>query len=340
MGKKGYISVLLLVLFMFLSNVFNNVSAFNIPDKVINSVVFVMQEVEKDNKKEDIPVGSGFLIGVGTEKGSLFSYFVTARHVVDYILSEGRKTLKLRFSRVNDEGGEVIPFETDSYNGKQWLEHKNKYVDLAVIPIGLFNNEKIEAAGVKWVMYTATSPTGKFFATADWIKIHEVTQGFKVFTVGLSPFIYNRAEKNLVLSRFGTISFLMEKEFDFPPPLNWGVQKVYFVDCPTFGGNSGGPVYVYSECSECSGFIPETRVALLGIITGFIPSELRKAYVEVPEKELTKTKKKELRKKVEVGLENTGIARIVPVDYLVDILFSDELKKARENAENSIYGIK
>jgi hypothetical protein len=129
---------------MFLSNVFNNVSAFNIPDKVINSVVFVMQEVEKDNKKEDIPVGSGFLIGVGTEKGSLFSYFVTARHVVDYILSEGRKTLKLRFSRVNDEGGEVIPFETDSYNGKQWLEHKNKYVDLVVITIGLFNNEKIK----------------------------------------------------------------------------------------------------------------------------------------------------------------------------------------------------
>jgi hypothetical protein len=132
----------------------------------------------------------------------------------------------------------------------------------------------------------------------------------------------------------------MDKEFDFPPPLNRGIQKVYFVDCPAFGGNSGGPVYVYSECSECSGFIPEERIALLGIMTEFIPSELRKAYVEVPEKELTKTKKKELRKKVEVGLENTGIARIVPVDYLVDILFSDELKQARENAENSIYGIK
>jgi len=340
MGKKGYISVLLLVLFMFLSNVFNNVSAFNIPDRVIDSVVFVMKEVEKDNKKEDIPVGSGFLIGVRTEKNSLFSYFVTAKHVVVPILSGNKITLKLRFSNANGKGGEIIPFQTDMYIGKQWLEHKNKNVDLAVIPIGLFNNKEIEAAGVKWVMYTVTSPTAKFFATADWIKIHEVTQGYKVFTVGLSPFIYNRAEKNLVLSRFGTISFLMEKEFDFPPPLNWGVQKVYFVDCPTFGGNSGGPVYLYSECSQCSGFIPETRVSLLGIMTGFIPSALRKAYVEVPEKELTKTKKKELRKKVEVDLENTGIASIVPVDYLVDILFSDELKQARENAENNIYGIK
>ena len=38
MGKKGYISVLLLVLFMFLSNVCNNVSAFNIPDKVIGAM--------------------------------------------------------------------------------------------------------------------------------------------------------------------------------------------------------------------------------------------------------------------------------------------------------------
>lgn len=42
MGKKGYISILLLVLFMFLSNIFNNVSAFNIPDKIIDSIVFVM----------------------------------------------------------------------------------------------------------------------------------------------------------------------------------------------------------------------------------------------------------------------------------------------------------
>ncbi len=301
MGKKGYISILLFVLFIFLSNVFNNVSAFNIPDEVINSVVFVMQEVEKDNKKEDIPVGSGFLISVRTDKGSLFSYFVTARHVVDQILSDGRKTLKLRFSRANGEGGEVIPFETDSYNGKQYLEHKNKYVDLAVIPLGLFNNEKIEAAGVVFVMPIITSPTDKYFASADWIKIHEVKQGYKVFTVGLSPLVYNKAEKNLVLSRFGTISFLIEKEFDFPPPLNWGPQKVYFVDCPTFGGNSGGPVYVYSECSECGGFIPEIRAALLGIMIGFVPSELRKMYVEVPEKESTKTQNKKGSTKFCVG---------------------------------------
>ena len=179
-----------------------------------------------------------------------------------------------------------------------------------------------------------TSTTDKYFATTDWIRTHDVKQGYKVFTVGLSPLVYNKAEKNLVLSRFGTISFLMEREFDFPPPLNWGPQKVYFVDCPSFGGNSGGPVYVYSECSECSGFIPETRAALLGIMIGFVPSELRKMFVEVPGKELTQNKKS--RNKVrEIDIENTGIAFIVPVDYLVDILFSDELKKARENAEKN-----
>ena len=148
-----------MVLFLFFSGVFNKVSAFNIPDKVINSVAFVMQEVEQNNNKEDVPVGSGFLIGVRTEKGSLFSYFVTARHVVAPILSGGGKTLRLRFSRVNGEGGEVIPFETDSYNGKQWLEHKNKYVDLAVIPLPIFYNEKIEASGVEFSMYNSTSIT-------------------------------------------------------------------------------------------------------------------------------------------------------------------------------------
>lgn len=120
---------------------------------------------------------------------------MTARHVVVPILSDNRKTLKLRFSRTNGEGGEVIPFETDSYNGKQWLEHKNKNVDIAVIPLPIFYNKIVEESGVKYVMYIATSPTDKYFATADWIKTHEVMQGYKVFTVGLSPLVYNKSEK-------------------------------------------------------------------------------------------------------------------------------------------------
>lgn len=66
MGKKCFKSVLLLVLFLFFFNGFNNVYAFTISDKVIDSVIFVMKEIENKGKKEDIPFGSGFLIGVGT----------------------------------------------------------------------------------------------------------------------------------------------------------------------------------------------------------------------------------------------------------------------------------
>lgn len=265
---------------------------------------------------------------------------MTARHVVEPILSGENKTLKLRFSREDGEGGKIIPFKTDSYHGKQWIEHKNKNVDLAVITLPLFD-KILRDSNITFGMYIIDSPLHRYLATKDWIKKYEIKQGYKIFTVGLSPLIYNKDEKNLVLSRFGNIAFLMEKEFSLSGILNQGPQKTYFVDCPSFGGNSGGPVYVYSESSDCPGFFDESRIALLGIMKAFVPSELRFAEVKIQEKDQIKTQDQESKERVDpIPIENTGIGVVIPVDYLVDILFSDELKEARENAVKSLYGHK
>ena len=129
--------------------------------------------------------------------------------------------------------------------------------------------------------------------------------------------IYANDAPNLVLSRFGTVSLLLQDEILLPG----GKQRAYFIDCHAFGGNSGGPAYVLIERSESGSFIAGWRFALLGIVTEFVPSPLRANKI--------KTQQSEQQEKYQL-IENTGITKIVPIDYLLDIIFSDEQKKFRE----------
>lgn len=63
------------------------------------------------------------------------------------------------------------------------------------------------------------------------------------------------------------------------------------------------------------------RFALLGIVTEFVPSPLRAAKAVLTEKEEQETL---------IPMENTGISKVVPVDYLVDLLFSQDQKEFRK----------
>ena len=68
------------------------------------------------------------------------------------------------------------------------------------------------------------------------------------------------------------------------------------------------------------------RIGLLGVVTEFVPSPLRTAKVVLAE---------EGRKEASIPIENTGISKIVPVDYLVELLFSEQQKDFRKKvAEN------
>jgi hypothetical protein len=56
-------------------------------------------------------------------------------------------------------------------------------------------------------------------------------------------------------------------------------------------------------------------------VTEFVPSPLRYAEVTLAERE----KQKEI-----IPIENTGISKVVPVDYLIDILFAEEQRNFRK----------
>ncbi|MCP4579909.1 MAG: hypothetical protein GY846_26875 [Deltaproteobacteria bacterium] len=100
-----------------------------------------------------------------------------------------------------------------------------------------------------------------------------------------------------------------------------GKQKAHFIDCAAFGGQSGGPAFVLLERNEEGKLITGWRIALLGIVTAFVPSPLRSAKAVLTGKKGHETL---------IPIENTGISKVVPVDYLVDLLFSQDQKEFRK----------
>jgi hypothetical protein len=269
----------------------------------MKSCVFVM----KGDKAE----GTGFLIGV-KEQERTFCYFVTAKHVILPALKD-TTVLHLRLNKRDGSGAEIVKFQMIGFNNKAWIEHDNPAVDLAVAPLAIF--DKVGKYDVQ--MYTVDSATNDLFATQSFIQRFKIGPGDSAFTLGLVPYLFNKYGENLVMSRSGTISMVGTKELNLPG----GKQIAHFLDCAAFGGQSGGPAFVLLERNENGALIAGWRIGLLGVVTEFVPSPLRAAKVVLTEEE---------RKEAVILMENTGISKVVPVDYLVDILFSREQQEFRK----------
>jgi hypothetical protein len=260
---------------------------FTIPDWVMKSCVFVM----KDDKAE----ATGFLIGVKEQKFT-FCYFVTAKHVIQPAL-QNIPILRLRLNTKDGGGAEVVEFPMMGFDGKPWIEHSNPAVDLAVAPLAIF--EKVQKYDVQ--MYAVDSATDDLFATQTFIERFKIGPGDSAFTLGLVPYLFSKESENIVMTRSGTISMVGTKDL----PLPGGRQKAHFLDCHALGGQSGGPAFVMLQRNETGALIVGWRIALLGVVTEFVPSPLRHAEVALTEAE---------KRKILIPMENTGISKVVPVD--------------------------
>lgn len=301
MNAKKVILIVIISIFTIYQNIL--ASAFTVPTWVINSCVFVM----KDGK----PVGTGFLLFL-KQDNNYFCYLISAKHVIKPVLENPTAPLSIRFNLKEQKGPEIINFPTYNIKGKRWIEHPNEAIDLSIAVLNIFNILDKLDIGVKPI----EAPDDEFIASSDWLAKYKVAQGDQVFTLGLVPYLYAEDGPNMVLSRFGTISLIPENEISLPG----GKQRAYFVDCQAFGGNSGGPAYVLIERSEKGPLLSGWRFGLLGIVTEFVPSPLRMNKV--------KTDQQQQHEKLQL-IENTGITKIVPIDYAMDIIFSDEQKDLR-----------
>ena len=187
-------------------------------------------------------------------------------------------------------GVEFIQVSTSGTGGNLlWAVHSNPAVDIAVIQ----QYPRPDRFDFQTIPNAA-------FVTQEIIQRDGIVEGHELFFPCFTPEIPQHRRNNPII-RFGRISLLSTEDFEAPE----GRVRFHLAECFPFGGNSGSPVFVRTT---------EARYGLFGIMTGY--------YLAI----------QPVIQKTQSGLvtpQHMGIATIVPIDHLHDILFSNAFRRSR-----------
>jgi Trypsin-like peptidase domain len=249
------------------------------------------------------PYGTGFFVFVKNETGGPggYGYLVTDKHVLK---DPQGKDLSRIYVRINTLAGDAEFVALDlSENGQSRVyTHPDPTVDLAVIP----------AIPREGVHDFKTVPDDMLAAK----ELPGIGEGSGVFFIGLFTTYYGE-KKNAPMFRFGRIAMLPTDRIawqdrpETPPQL----AELYLLETQTYGGNSGSPVFYLPEIIQRSGAAPNEQ--LIGVIRGYFGEVSPIGFVNTP------------TSNVPVYTQNIGIAAVTPAYLLREILFSDALKKWR-----------
>jgi len=230
-----------------------------------------------------------------------FGYLVTAKHVIENIKEksvDGRVLIRIN---VKEGTPKFVAIDTSA-----WLYHlTDSSVDVAVFPIWLSQDE-----------YDHIPITVGMAATEEVIKENEIGVGDEVFLTGL--FVNHCGiKRNLPIVRVGNIALMPEE----PVQTELGPIDAYLVEARSIGGLSGSPVFVNLGASRVFG--NKTKFAggkiyfWLGLMHG---------HFGVPKQHEDDVATGLLSKEV----VNMGIAIVVPVTKILEVINQDSLVKARE----------
>lgn len=237
-------------------------------------------------------IASGFLYGhflfkVDEETNRYHTYLVTNRHVL-----EGQKVVYLRFNP-----REAVPAceYTLQFEGVEnpavYVPHSDPGIDLAVVQI---NVNTLDKDGIQFSYFMSDRHV------ADRKSLEELgfTEGDFGYILGF-PMGLVGAERSFVIVRQGAIARIRDYLA--------GASKELLMDCMIFPGNSGGPVVTKPEAMSIQGTKSQSAAYLIGVVAGYIP------YRDVAISQQTK-------KPRVVFEDNSGLASIVPVQYLIELI--------------------
>lgn len=269
--------------------------------QVKKSVSFVFI---KNKKGELQPNGTGFFVGVKNEENEeVFNvYFVTAKHVLQD--SKGVYFPQI-YLRINDHknNSKVIELST---NKIKIFEHEDAAVDIA-----LFNCLPDQST------YDFKFIPNQLLADRDTISKHDISEGDEVFFAGLFTSHVGQ-KRNQPLLRFGRVSLMPEDKIEWKEAGKEAkLMDLYLLECQSFGGNSGAPVFFQLNPLRTPGKIHMggPQIYLAGIMTG--------SFLHGNKVQITDTVKNL------VSVQNIGIAAVTPAHKLYEILYSKELIEAR-----------
>ncbi|MFL5242649.1 MAG: hypothetical protein ACJ8FY_11130 [Gemmataceae bacterium] len=281
-----------------------------VPDEVRKCVVYLGHKHPRcDEPKIG---GTAFCVSIPNPGiGRASCYLVTAKHNLDGIaqlsdqgLADGKVHLRYNKSLSG------VDFNTP--NVSDWYSHPTEAqsVDVAVLPINEFINMDI--------LFFRLDP--KEVADTELIAEKQIGPGDEIFTVGL--FSHRPGtERNFPVIRVGNIAGMPEE----PIEVNWnGVKRMaaYLIEARSIGGMSGSPVFVNLgptwETDRREG-----RFYILGLIHGHWDyPEPDVDYLSLADTDGKKKKK---------GRVNTGIAIVVPMNKILEVINQPSLAKKRQS---------
>ena len=260
-----------------------------------------------DNEGKRQWVASGFLYGhflfkVDEENNRYRVYLVTNRHVL-----EGQKVVYLRFNPMENMSAREYPLDfAKAENPAVCNTHPDPDIDLAVVRI---NPNILNKDGIQFSYFNSDSHVADRKSLEDL----GITEGDFGYVLGF-PMGLVGEQRSFVVVRQGTIARIRDYLA--------GASKEILMDCMIFPGNSGGPVVTKPEAMSIQGTKSQNAAYLIGIVAQSI------VYRDVAISLQTK------RPRV-VFEDNSGLASIVPIQYLVDLIQSLQSSPATEEFKAS-----
>jgi hypothetical protein len=251
------------------------------------------------------PNGTGFFVGVAskTDPARSYCYLVTAKHVLQDSNGNFYPEILIRLN-TKDGSSELIPI---LLNYTSIFVHDEKDVDIAVLPC--LPNENI---------FDFLLIPDKIITNQDMVKQQQISEGDDVFFAGLFTSHVGQ-KRNQPIIRFGKVALLSDekiewKEKDKPPKF----LDLYLLECQSYGGNSGSPVFFNLDPSRTPGqiVIGPKQVYFAGLMTGSFLSANEVAVIPTENRMLS--------------LQNVGIDAVTPSYKLYDILFSKRMEDSRQ----------
>ncbi|MBA7652924.1 hypothetical protein ES703_60763 [subsurface metagenome] len=255
-------------------------------DEIKKTIAFLGKIEDKNKIKFN---ATGFLVNIQN-----IYHLVTARHVL--LDQNGNIDDRWMLAFFNSKGGKIASRSIEEIKRNfsvDWIFHKNKEVDIAIIPFGL-DTQKDD---VKII------PDDMFISTERLFELYDVF--FLSYQPGTEP-----QKRISPIIRTGTISVIND-------------DKTFYIDASAFPGNSGSPVFLkpspirYDEKGISIGG-DKLGGKFIGIIGEYIP------YREIAISTQTG------RPRV-IFEENTGLSRVWSVPFIREILelgiFKEQLNK-------------
>lgn len=281
-----------------------------VPPEVRKCVVFIIYK----NKftKADTLAGTAFFVSIQEESGLDFVYLITAKHIIEGI--EEKSLDNKVYLRINQKDKPSI---TLSSSLNQWKFHpslskpanKPMYIDVAAL-----------AWAPSVEIYDCLFIPSTMAVTTDVISKEGVGCGDEVFITGLFSQHFG-LQRNLPIIRIGNIACMPEEPVH---TTKYGPIEAYLVEARSISGLSGSPVFLHlSGVRKGSLKLGRKSIYWLGLIHG---------HFDLRDMEVGDTIAQDNLYSLAI---NMGIAIVVPVSKVLEVLTQNEFTEARKQVSEA-----